>query len=629
MSSDHNLPTCQQCQMPVVSCGCAEDLPPSKTVQKGDVFAVKYRILDLLGEGSMGCVFLAEHLILEKKVAIKILRRQAAADEKMVEGLKEEARRFANLNHPHLVSVFDFGITAQRFPYVVMEFVDGTDLKTVLKTEGALKPIRALKLALQICDALGFAHDQGVLHRDLKPNNIILFYMAGGEHVKLVDFGIAKSMRTRGEMESLNETGELMGSPAYMSPEEIMGVNVDRRSDIYSLGCVLYEMLTGRQVFRGASLMDTLTLQVEQAPRSLMETQPALKEVPGLESVMRRSLEKHPEARFQSLDQLRDQLTISLEQLEKSKKGRSQRDANRGLLSLVAVVLALVLIGFVYLALAQPTSRIFLSSLSGSNFARKTPTAEIDKYTCDSRLVRNMALELGLGNFLEREGFADNAIEHYQQALSDSSVETMPVDARLTVSSLLMRLYEQRNRRIPAEKLVADVRALIRSQDEKDSQLLAACVVYRYACLLAKDAQSLYASDSESRGKQLHQATELLEEALGTFEKFQAQTPFLAVCYLQLGEVAKLASDNKKAALYFDKYLSLKGGPFDQRVALRVRAMKGLAEVKNADGDSEGALSLLNQALEICKKNKSDETDNLANEILREKQEFIQVRTSP
>ncbi len=619
--------------MPALTCRCATDesvsLPPSQIVQKGDIFAVKYRILELLGEGSTGCVFLAEHLTLEKKLAIKILRREAVADERMVERLKEEARRFANLNHPHLVSVFDFGITAQRFPYIVMEFVDGRDLKTVIKTEGALKAVRCLKLVLQICDALSFAHDQEILHRDLKPNNIILFYMAGGEHVKIVDFGIAKSMRTQGELQSYNETGELMGTPAYMSPEEIMGVNVDRRSDLYSLGCIMYEMLTGRQVFRGASLMDTLTLQLEQAPRSIMETQPALKEVPGLEAIMRRCLEKKPDDRFQSLGQLRDQLTITLEQLEKSKKGRSQRDGRNksSLVILSSISIALVLIGVLYIVLTQAGSESFLAGLNEGK-TKKLPAADpLDKYSCDSRLVGNMAIELGLGDFLEREGFPDTAIKHYQQALSDSAIETMPVETRLTASSLLMRQYAQRNRRLPAEKLFEDVRAALRSQEPKEQTLLlSACIVYEYACLLAKDAQALYSPGSATRTRQLRQSVELLEEALASFEKNEAQAPFLSVCYLQLGRVASLVPDDKKAELYFDKYLGLSGSPFDQKVAWRVSALRGLAQLKNGRGDHDGALSLLNQALELCKKNESQETKDLALEIMRKKQEYIQDR---
>lgn len=230
----------------------------------------KYEIKETLGEGGMGSVYLAHHVILNKKVALKILRKDLLSEKDAIERLKREAQACAMLSHTNIVSVFDFGLTENGFPFIVMEYLEGISVFQFLKSHGKFKPELIVKIAIQVCDALEAAHDKNVIHRDLKPDNILL---TGKEPnypvVKIVDFGIAKTDFRGGEAQRLTQTGELVGSPAYMSPEQINGEIIDERSDIYSLGCVLYEMFTGEQLFRRAGMMAILEANLNEEPSKI------------------------------------------------------------------------------------------------------------------------------------------------------------------------------------------------------------------------------------------------------------------------------------------------------------------------------------------------------------------------
>lgn len=221
----------------------AGELPAGARLAAGYVLDGVYEIGPLIGQGGMCEVYSARHMQLDRRVAVKVLKPNLSISRDAVERFRREAVAVASLDHPNIVHVFGYG-TLDGLPYMVMELVEGRSLADLLRVEHRLSRKVALPLFTQICDALDYAHGKGIVHRDLKPSNIMLI----GEPyvVKVLDFGIAKLMPESGkEIQKLTQTGELFGTVAYMSPEQCLGHRVDARSDIYSLGCLMYEALTG------------------------------------------------------------------------------------------------------------------------------------------------------------------------------------------------------------------------------------------------------------------------------------------------------------------------------------------------------------------------------------------------
>lgn len=219
----------------------------------GKTIAGHYEIVSFLGEGGMSTVYKAKHILLDSIRAIKILHLPRAGDGKILQRFQQEAKASFFLSHPNIVRVYDFGIEpSMQQPYLVMDCLEGKPLSNVLENE-PISSERAINIISQVCNALEHAHTKGIVHRDIKPANIILSKDAsGGEIAQLVDFGIAKLINPE-EGNDLTQTGEVFGTPLYMSPEQCLGRNVDKRSDIYSLGCVMYECLAGKPPFQGAS----------------------------------------------------------------------------------------------------------------------------------------------------------------------------------------------------------------------------------------------------------------------------------------------------------------------------------------------------------------------------------------
>jgi len=271
----------------------------------GSTLGERYRILRVLGEGGMGRVYEAEHTLIERRVAIKVLREDFCRRADVVERFRREAKSASRIGHPNIVDVLDFGETASGASYFVMELLSGEDLADVLSRKGALTPERAVLILFQCCHALAAAHDKGIIHRDLKPENVFLVEREGApDFVKLVDFGVAKmsdfdiAAETAGK---LTRTGVIFGTPEYMSPEQAGGLTADHRADIYALGITLYEVLTGRVPFEGASFMAVLSKHGTKALPPLRVVNPRLRISPQLERVVMRALEKDRARRFQHM----------------------------------------------------------------------------------------------------------------------------------------------------------------------------------------------------------------------------------------------------------------------------------------------------------------------------------------
>jgi serine/threonine-protein kinase len=238
----------------------------------------RYRILRRIGEGGMGIVYEAEHVVLEKRVALKVLRDDFSSRPEVVERFRQEAKSASRIGNEHIVDISDFGETPDGSSYFVMELLDGEDLATVLQRETTIPLARAADILLQCCKALGAAHSKGIVHRDMKPENIFLTQREGRpDFVKIVDFGIAKmsDIETKGTPgRKLTKTGMIFGTPEYMSPEQAAGKPLDHRVDIYALGVIFFEMLTGRVPFVGDTFMGILTQHMFEPPHR-GESEPA------------------------------------------------------------------------------------------------------------------------------------------------------------------------------------------------------------------------------------------------------------------------------------------------------------------------------------------------------------------
>ena len=260
-----------------------------------------YRIQNLLGAGGMGEVYRARDSRLQRDVAIKVISTTYRPDAEMLKRLEREARAISQLNHPNIVAVYDVG-SERGVEYVVMELLEGETLGTKLKA-GPLSPRKALDYATQIARGLGAAHEKGIVHRDLKPENV---FITRDGRVKILDFGLAHQLRGDSElsqaMSKLTAPGMVVGTVAYMSPEQARGLPVDRRSDVFSFGAVLYEMLSGKLPFEAETVFETMTKIVNAEPRDLKELAPNLP--PFLYRIVSHCLEKAPDARFQSASDL-------------------------------------------------------------------------------------------------------------------------------------------------------------------------------------------------------------------------------------------------------------------------------------------------------------------------------------
>jgi eukaryotic-like serine/threonine-protein kinase len=252
----------------------------------------RYRVLHRVGSGGMAEVYCAQDLQLGRKVALKVLYRRFAEDQEFVERFRREASSAAGLQHQHVVSVYDRGEYDGTY-YIAMEYLDGRSLKTIIREEAPLAPDRAIDLTIQVLRAARFAHRRGIIHRDFKPQNVIVD--AEGR-AKVTDFGIARAGAS-----DMTQTGSIMGTAQYLSPEQAQGESVSAASDLYSIGIILYEMLTGRVPFEGESAVTIALKQVNEAPVPPSAYNGAVG--PALEAAVLRALEKHPALRFQDADE--------------------------------------------------------------------------------------------------------------------------------------------------------------------------------------------------------------------------------------------------------------------------------------------------------------------------------------
>ncbi len=278
---------------------------PANDSLVGRIFSDRYRITRKVGEGAMGQVYLARHTFMDKNVAIKVLHSQLLSHEEVVERFQREAKAAAHIDHPNVCAATDFGRYGETGLFLVMEWLDGRSLEDVIIEDGPLPEARALHIAIQAAEGVQRAHELQIVHRDLKPANIMLVTRDGDpDFVKVTDFGVARV--PIGNMSKITQAGTTYGTPSYMSPEQAMGDEIDARADIYAFGVMLFEMLTDRLPFAGASIAHILSMHVTEPAPHVSTFAPNVSA--ALDALVFRCMAKSPDDRFQSAAKLSDAL---------------------------------------------------------------------------------------------------------------------------------------------------------------------------------------------------------------------------------------------------------------------------------------------------------------------------------
>lgn len=314
---------------------CPEDKTALATLDSdplvGTRLAERYTILSIIGRGGMGVVYKARHEMMDRTVAIKMLHAHLVTDTEAMKRFHREAKVVSRVQHPHSITLYDFGVSASGQPYIVMDFVQGISLKSLIKEHGALPLDRVRYIFTQVVDTLKCAHSQGVIHRDLKPENIMLTTHGDNKDwVQVVDFGISKLVSTAGDKDQkisrITRIGDVCGSPPYMSPEQcISALNIDSRTDIYSLAVVVYEALTGRLPFLAKSAIEMIDCHLYGQPTSLKVANPELSLCDNLNNLFNKAFQKEPQRRHQTAEEFGLELSEAIKQDALRMKSLRQR----------------------------------------------------------------------------------------------------------------------------------------------------------------------------------------------------------------------------------------------------------------------------------------------------------------
>jgi len=373
---------CPKCglSVPLTVAACPKDgTPIDDTLGEGRKLVGNYEFLEFVGSGGMGVIYKARHPVMKRIVAIKMLHSHLM-NETVTRRFQQEAEAVSALSHNCIIAVHDFGVSEHGQPYMVMDYIDGKPLSEILR-DGPMRLDAVVNIGIQLAHALQHAHEKGVLHRDLKPSNIMVTdYDCSFPEVKIVDFGIAKILET--EHTKVTQTGELLGTPQYMSPEQCRGHTLDARSDVYSLGCVMFEAMTGKPPFGGGSMVSTIVEQISKPARTLHEVRPDIAFPSRLEDLMARALAKDPADRYSSMSALLEDLNAvqAIVGSDQKFKGggrvrRLNREQRQLLMISVAAVLSLVGVAACTLMFIQMVNQALAGKAPGSAAARNAETA--------------------------------------------------------------------------------------------------------------------------------------------------------------------------------------------------------------------------------------------------------------
>jgi serine/threonine protein kinase len=351
----------------------------------GQVIQGRYRIMNLLGEGGMGGVYLAEQLSIERLVAVKVLHEQYARDEEFLARFRREAQQAAALNHHRVVTIYEFGQTEDGRLFIAMEYVSGQTLDKLVR-RGPLPVKRAVALGIQLAEALQAVHRAGVIHRDVKPENIMV---RGNDEIKLMDFGIARARDVQTQTR-LTRTGLIIGTPEYIAPEQIEGGEVNERTDIYAWGIVLYEMLSGKPPFTAPTAAAMLVKHLQEVPEPLRKIRRGVAE--EIERVVMEALEKDPRRRPQTMAEAITKLRTASEQVKLKNLARATaipqsggKERKRKALVRGVFLLAMIVVNVAVWVIVIHNGRTVLSEGSFASVPISLSTAESDPVTEKAR----------------------------------------------------------------------------------------------------------------------------------------------------------------------------------------------------------------------------------------------------
>lgn len=519
-----------------------------------ELFGGKYIVRSLIGKGGMGVVYKVDHAILRKPLAVKVLRVDASLGESAVERFEQEAKAASVLSHVNLVGVQDFGVTKTGAPYLVMEYFEGDSIAQLLRKKGTFSIDQAMPVFIQICSGIAYMHGKGIVHRDIKPSNIVVTKDERGLPVaKLLDFGLAKFLPTVNSMEkTLTKAGEIFGSPQYMSPEQCRGEAVDERSDLYSLACVMYEMLTGQPPLTGETAILTIYKHVNEQPQPASAVNSLVPESVSL--IIQRALSKDLQIRYQSIDEMRQDLTRVAEggQPEESPISELEVAAEEKQRMLTSIGcgagVLILLMGLVFLfthkspppwqaTLEQAKEQIQKGDFTMAELSYKEAAAQAK----DAKPGEKAEIDIAWGDLCKRVGAdkntkaLDEALTHYTTALPliDTSDSVAIAHTNEGIGDCLHALKKYDDAEIYFANAVED-RKVNQSKDP-----------YALAAVLMKQGRNF-----RENGK-YEKAESVLHEAVSVSQKLGfIQQAYLPQCLNGLAQLATHHRDSHRSELF-------------------------------------------------------------------------------
>lgn len=525
------------------------------------ILADRYQILSLIGSGGWGNVYKATHLVLKKLVAIKVLHEHHQQDAAGLRRLEKEARALSRIENMHVVQVLDFQWSP--VPFIAMEYFDGMPLSKGLRENGKLAPDIAIELFLQVADALKSANGLGIVHRDLKPANILLRFKKGRVQAKVLDFGLAKSLEEGMVSEKLTATGELLGSPAYMSPEQWSG-RCEHRSDLYALGCIMYEVLAGVPAFSAKFGVDYMNKHLKDYPPKFKELDAKMVLPTGLESVVRKCLQKDPVNRYHTASAL----IVDLQKIREGKDPHIVLDEEktiRGTKHLIPFVLTGTAVALILSLCAFCFKQELLQSYC--NYVLKEADSELQK------------------------GATDDATGHYRTALNLSPQLKSPEEVQRHSLRKLVLLADMNKESLASRALQKRYLPMIGSVDTMPNLML----------ILERSEQCKEKGDLPLARKLALEAMELAHHtAPGGFAEAQ--------CATALGDMVFLLKDYSFAKKCYEMSEEISSKYFDSGTVFLDEERQALVKVR-------GALELASAQERVTKQKKSREIEERAKSV--------------